>query len=85
MVLLDLNMPRMNGREVLAEVKTDPLLGSIPILMFTTSQDPNDIGASYALHANAYVTKPMHLEGFSTVIGAISEFFAQVAALPASG
>ena len=81
-ILLDLNMPRMNGRQVLAKVKTDPLLRSIPILVFTTSQDPNDIVACYDLHANAYVTKPLNLEEFTTTIARIGEFFAQIVALP---
>jgi CheY-like chemotaxis protein len=81
-ILLDLNMPRMDGRQVLAEIKTDPLLRRIPVLVFTTSRDPHDISASYDLHANAYVTKPINLEDFSTVIARISEFFAQIVALP---
>jgi CheY-like chemotaxis protein len=81
-ILLDLNMPRMDGRQVLAEIKTDPLLRSIPVLIFTTSQDPNDIATSYELHANAYVTKPINLDDFGTVIARISEFFAQVVCLP---
>jgi CheY-like chemotaxis protein len=82
LILLDLNMPRMNGRQVLAEVKTDPQLCCIPILVFTTSQDPRDIVACYDLHANAYVTKPMNLEDFTTTVARIGEFFAQIVALP---
>lgn len=81
-VLLDLNMPGMNGRQVLAEAKSDPLLRAIPILVFTTSQDPGDILASYSAHANAYVSKPINFDDFGDVVARIEEFFTQVAALP---
>jgi CheY-like chemotaxis protein len=81
-VLLDLNMPRMDGRQVLAQVKTDVHLRCIPVVVFTTSQAPNDILASYALHANAYVAKPMSLDDLTGVVVKIDEFFANVAALP---
>lgn len=84
-ILLDLNMPRMNGRQVLAEIKTDPLLRSIPILVFTTSQDPQDIAASYDLHANAYITKPINLDEFTTAIEGIGDFFTRTVALPTAG
>jgi CheY-like chemotaxis protein len=83
-ILLDLNMPGKNGRQVLAEIKSDPQLGSIPIVVFTTSQDPADIMASYSLYANAYVIKPINLDDFSTVVTRIEEFFTRVAALPAA-
>jgi CheY-like chemotaxis protein len=81
-VFLDLNMPRKNGRQVLAEIKSDPQLASIPILVFTTSQDPDDILTAYSLHANAYVTKPINLDDFTTIVARIQEFFTQIANLP---
>jgi CheY-like chemotaxis protein len=81
-VLLDLNMPRKNGRQVLVEIKTDPLLRSIPIVVLTTSQNPADVMDSYNLHANAYVTKPLSLEDLTSAVTRIDEFFALVATLP---
>jgi CheY-like chemotaxis protein len=81
-VLLDLNMPLKNGREVLAEIKSDPQLVSIPVLVFTTSQDPDDIQQAYHLYANAYVSKPVSLDEFTAVVDTMREFFTQVAALP---
>jgi len=81
-VLLDLNMPRMDGRQVLAEVKADAALRSIPIVVLTTSQSPADIMSSYSLHANAYVTKPMNLDDLTEVVHKIDYFFARIAALP---
>ena len=81
-VLLDLNMPRMDGRQVLAEIKGDSLLRSIPIVVLTTSQSPADIMSSYSLHANAYVTKPMNLDELTDVVHKIDYFFARIAALP---
>lgn len=84
-VFLDLNMPRKNGQQVLAEIKSDPLLASIPILVFTTSQDPEDIRLAYYQHANVYVTKPINLDDFSTIVSRIEEFFTQIADLPTAG
>jgi CheY-like chemotaxis protein len=81
-ILLDLNMPRMDGREVLAVVKTDPVLNTIPIVVFTTSKAPDDILKSYALHANAYVTKPLNLDELTEVVVKIDDFFTHIAALP---
>jgi CheY-like chemotaxis protein len=81
-VLLDLNMPRMDGRQVLAEIKADITLRSIPIVVLTTSQSPADITSSYSLHANAYVTKPMNLDDLTEVVQKIDYFFARIAALP---
>ena len=81
-ILLDLNMPRMDGRQVLAEVKADATLRSIPIVVLTTSQSPADITSSYSLHANAYVTKPMNLDDLTEVVHKIDYFFARIAALP---
>jgi CheY-like chemotaxis protein len=81
-VLLDLNMPRMDGRQVLAEIKADSTLRSIPIVVLTTSQSPADIMSSYSLHANAYVTKPLNLDDLTEVVHKIDYFFARIAALP---
>lgn len=81
-VLLDLNMPRVDGRQVLALAKSDPQLRAIPIVVFTTSRSPEDIESSYALHANAYVTKPMTLEELTTVIRNIDDFFGRIAHPP---
>jgi CheY-like chemotaxis protein len=81
-VLLDLNMPRMDGRQVLAEIKADEHLRSIPIVVLTTSQAPADIVSSYSLHANAYVAKPMNLDELTDVVHKIDHFFARIAALP---
>ncbi len=80
-ILLDLNMPRMDGRQVLAR-SDDPELRSIPIVVLTTSQAPTDILSSYSLHANAYVTKPMNLDGLTEVVRRIDHFYAKIAALP---
>jgi CheY-like chemotaxis protein len=81
-ILLDLNMPRMDGRQVLAEIKADRQLRSIPVIVLTTSQAPADISSSYSLHANAYVTKPMNLDELTEVVQKIDHFFARIAALP---
>jgi CheY-like chemotaxis protein len=82
LILLDINLPRRNGLEVLAEVKADDALCSIPVVMLTTSQADEDILRSYALHANAYVTKPMDYERFSEAITRINDFFLSLAQLP---
>ena len=82
LVLLDLNLPRMDGREVLAEIKSDPALRSIPVVVLTTSKAEEDILRSYDLHANAYVTKPVDFERFVQVIQQIDEFFISVVRLP---
>ncbi|BCJ39932.1 two-component system response regulator [Actinoplanes ianthinogenes] len=82
LILLDLNMPRMNGHEVLAQVKSDDALKSIPIVVLTTSTALPDITASYTRHANAFVTKPMDLEGFEEAVQKIKRFYSEVAILP---
>jgi CheY-like chemotaxis protein len=82
LVLLDLNMPRKDGREVLAEVKADAELRSIPVVVLTTSDSVQDIRHSYQLHANAYVTKPSDFDDFAAVVACIERFFGQVAQLP---
>ncbi|GAA2522258.1 response regulator [Pilimelia columellifera] len=75
LMLLDLNMPRMDGREVLARVKSDELLRTIPIVVFTTSAEDRDVTGAYQAHANAYVTKPIDLVAFESSIAEIRSFF----------
>ncbi|MBM0229256.1 MULTISPECIES: response regulator [Micromonospora] len=82
MILLDLNMPRMDGRQVLGEVKRDEDLRTIPIVVLTTSNADTDIVGSYTLQANAYVTKPIDLDDFNDVVRRIDEFFGRVVVLP---
>jgi len=82
LVLLDLNMPRMDGREVLAQVKNDPDLRSIPIVVLTTSEAEADIVKAYDLHANAYITKPVDLEAFLDAVKVVEEFWLTVVRLP---
>lgn len=82
LVLLDLNLPRKDGREVLQEVKADPDLRSIPIVVLTTSEADEDILRSYRLHANAYVTKPVDFDQFIRVVRQIDDFFVTVVKLP---
>jgi len=81
-VLLDLNLPRMDGREVLAAIKSDPELASIPVVVLTTSEAEEDVVRSYSLHANAYVTKPVDFERFIDVVRQIDDFFVTVVRLP---
>jgi CheY-like chemotaxis protein len=82
LIMLDLNLPRRDGLEVLAELKADPELRVIPVVILTTSQAEEDIIRSYALHANAYVTKPVDFERFIEVIRQIDNFFITVVKLP---
>jgi CheY-like chemotaxis protein len=82
LVLLDLNLPRRSGHEVLAELKEDPQLRIIPVVILTTSQAEEDILRSYSLHANAYVSKPVDFERFMDVIRQIDSFFVTVVKLP---
>ena len=82
LVLLDLNLPRKDGREVLEEVKADPDLRTIPIVVLTTSEAEEDILRSYDLHANAYVTKPVDFDRFIEVVRLIDDFFVTVVKLP---
>ena len=81
-MLLDLNLPRKDGREVLAEVKADPDLRTIPIVVLTTSEAEEDVLKSYQLHANAYVTKPVDFERFVSIVRQIDDFFVSVVRLP---
>lgn len=82
LVLLDLNLPRMDGREVLAELKSDETLRHIPVVVLTTSEAEEDVLRSYALHANAYVTKPVDFDRFIEVVRQIDDFFVTVVRLP---
>ena len=82
LVLLDLNLPRKDGREVLAEVKDDAELKTIPIVVLTTSSAEIDILKSYSLHANCYITKPVDLEQFVQVVKSIDDFWLTVVRLP---
>lgn len=82
LVLLDLNLPRRAGLEVLADVKSDQGLRSIPVVILTTSQAEDDIVRSYSLHANAYIAKPVDFDDYSDVIRQINDFFLTLAMLP---
>jgi CheY-like chemotaxis protein len=85
LILLDLNLPRRNGLEVLAEVKSDRELAPIPVVMLTTSAAQEDVLRSYALHASAYITKPVDYDRFIDVIGQIDDFYLTLAKLPGTG
>jgi CheY-like chemotaxis protein len=82
LILLDLNLPRKDGREVLAEIKSDEALRRIPVVVLTTSKAEEDVLRSYDLHANAYVTKPVDYERFIGVVHQIDHFFVSVVKLP---
>jgi CheY-like chemotaxis protein len=82
LILLDLNLPLRNGLEVLAEVKTDPDLLMIPVVIFSTSQAETDITASYQLHANAYISKPVSLDLYTDAIRQVDDFFRTLVKLP---
>lgn len=82
LVLLDLNMPRKDGREVLEEIKESEQLKRIPVVVLTSSEAEEDVIRSYDLHANAYLTKPVDFDGFIDVVGTLEEFWLQVVKLP---
>ena len=82
LILLDLNMPRMDGREVLQEIKADQSLRLIPVVILTTSKAEEDVIRSYELNANCYVTKPVDLDQFMTVVRSIEDFWLTVVKLP---
>ena len=82
LILLDLNLPKKDGREVLAEIKEDPALKHIPVVILTSSQEREDIVKTYNLHANCYVTKPIDLEQFIMVVKSISDFWLTIVKLP---
>ena len=82
LVLLDLNMPRKDGREVLQDIKSDEDLRRIPVVVMTSSEAEEDIVQSYDLHANAYVTKPIDFDGFLDVVGGLEDFWLSVVKMP---
>ncbi len=81
-VLLDLNLPRKDGREVLADIKNDPDLQTIPVVVLTTSEAEQDIVQSYKLHANCYITKPVDLDKFLQIIDSLQDFWLSIVRLP---
>jgi chemotaxis family two-component system response regulator Rcp1 len=83
-ILLDLNLPKKDGREVLAEVKADPVLRLIPVVIITSSEAEQDVLKTYELYANCYVTKPVDLEQFIKVIQSIETFWLTIVTLPSS-
>lgn len=82
LILLDLNMPRKDGREVLTEIKMDDSLKRIPVVILTTSKDEKDIGRAYDLHANCYITKPVDFPSFIEAVKVIKNFWFSVVTLP---
>ncbi len=82
LILLDLNLPRKDGREVLAEIKKDPKLQHIPVVVLTTSKADEDIIKTYNLHANAYITKPVDLNRFVEIMHALEQFWFTIVKLP---
>lgn len=85
LVLLDLNLPRKSGAEVLAEIKGDPELSLIPVIVLTTSEAEEDVLRSYKMHANAYITKPVDFERFREIVHQIDDFFIGIVKLPPRG
>ncbi len=84
LIVLDLNLPRKDGREVLADIKADDNLKRIPVVVLTTSQDEQDVLKSYNLHANCYITKPVDLDQFVRVVRSIEDFWLGIVVLPIS-
>lgn len=82
LILLDLNLPKKDGREVLAEIKLDPELSRIPVVVLTTSSSEVDVVQSYGLHANCYIVKPVDFQQFTEVIRSVEDFWFEVAKLP---
>ena len=82
LILLDLNLPRKDGRQVLAEIKSDPELCSIPVVVLTCSKDEIDVVKSYVSHANCYIVKPVDLDGLMQIVKTIEEFWVTVVTLP---
>ena len=85
LILLDLNLPRKDGREVLAEIKADPEFKRIPVVILTISKDEEDVIKTYNLHANCFITKPIDLEQFLKVVKAIEDFWLTIVKLPPDG
>lgn len=84
LILLDLNLPRKDGREVLAEIKADPSLRRIPVVVLTTSRSDADVLSTYNLHANCYITKPVDLERFLEIVHSVENFWLTAVTLPHS-
>ena len=84
LVLLDLNLPCKNGKEVLKEIKTDPQLRRIPVMIMSSSRADSDLNKAYDLHANCYITKPVALDEFFNMMRSIEEFWVHVASLPSA-
>ncbi|MFF9909348.1 MULTISPECIES: response regulator [Streptomyces] len=84
LIVLDLNMPRMSGRDLLQVLKNDEALQTIPVVVLTTSSAPEDISGAYSSHANAYVTKPVNLDEFERAVQSIDAFYLETAVLPRS-
>jgi chemotaxis family two-component system response regulator Rcp1 len=84
-ILLDLNLPRKDGRELLADIKSDPNLRRIPVVILTTSKAEEDIIKTYDLHANCYITKPVDLDKFITVVKSVEDFWFTIVRLPPNG
>ncbi|MEN3364627.1 MAG: hypothetical protein V7606_1901 [Burkholderiales bacterium] len=82
LVLLDLNLPRRNGREILAQIKTDGALKTIPVVILTSSQADEDIARAYELHANCYISKPVGFEQFTDIVRSIESFWLTIVNLP---
>jgi len=82
LILLDLNLPKISGREVLEEIKRDPALKRIPVVVLTTSENEKDILRAYELHVNAYITKPVDLDQFMKIVEAVEDFWLTVVKLP---
>ena len=85
MILLDLNLPRKDGRELLAEIKPDPELRAIPVVVLTSSSAEKDVAKSYNLHANCYIVKPVDFNGLIEVVKSIEQFWLMVVKLPPRG
>jgi CheY-like chemotaxis protein len=85
LILLDLNLPKKDGREVLTEIKADPGLKTIPVVVLTTSEEEEDVLRSYELQANCYIAKPLDLEKFLSVVRAIHDFWLSIVRLPPPG
>jgi len=82
LIILDLNLPRKSGREVLEDLKTDPALKAIPVVVLTTSKSEEDVARSYGLHANCYITKPVDFSKFIDVVRSIKDFWLGIVTLP---
>lgn len=82
LILLDLNLPKIDGRQVLTEVKNDPLLQSIPIIVLSTSQSPSDISFCYRSHGNCFISKPVEIDRFSDIVHLIESFWLNAVCLP---